>query len=95
MIGTNPHGDSVVLQLESASRTTRLLLDGDFYDMAPAIFEIADGPESKQECVLDSQFGEPGIITRNGMTKEAMLITLVQAGLATRLANPPRWPETR
>jgi len=95
IIGASAHGSSVVLQLESASRTTKLFVDGVPDDMTPAIFEIADGPASKHVCVLDSQFEEPGIITRNGVTKVAMMITLVQAGLATRLANPPRWPETR
>jgi len=95
IVGGNAHGDNVVLQLESASRTTRLFLSGDPYDMSPAIFEITNGSTSKRVCVFASQLSEPGIITRNGVTTEVGLGNLDKVGLATHLANPPSWPGTR
>jgi hypothetical protein len=95
IVGTNPHGDDVVLQLESASRTTRLFAGLDPYDMAPAIFEIGDGPESRKTCVFDTQVLGSGVIKRNGVTQDVGLINLDTAGLATHLASVPKWPGTR
>ncbi len=92
--GTNPRGANVVLQLEGASRTTRLFASLDPYDMEPAIFAIGDGPKSKRICVFDRQVLQPGIIRQNGVATEVLLVTLEQSGLVTHLVNPPSWPHT-
>jgi len=89
------HGDNVVLQLKSASRTTRLFAALDPYDMEPAIFEIGNGPESRNVCVFDTQLLGSGVIKRNGITRDVGLSDLDAAGLAAHLEIVPRWLGTR
>jgi hypothetical protein len=92
IIGNSAHGENVVLQLKTASRTSRLFAALDPYDMEPAVFEIGTGPESRKVCVFDTQMLGTGVIKRNGITRDVELSDLDTAGLAAHLENVPIWP---